>query len=113
MRRLVEAGPGGKIPVDTPAQRLYTRAKPAFFGLSYLRLWLADIRELTDGSRLYRSLLHVSRQAWRLASSPVFPEAPTPDPRLTPPRGEGQAPVHPCFMHLPNDGNIRVGEDRA
>jgi hypothetical protein len=53
MRRLVETGPGGKIPVDTPAQRLYTCAKPAFFGLSHLRRWLADIREPTDESRLY------------------------------------------------------------
>jgi hypothetical protein len=69
--------------------------------------------EYADESHLYRALLHVSGHAWSLASSPISPEALTPDPRLTPPCEEEHAPVYPDVAHLRRDGGLRRGEDHT
>ena len=69
--------------------------------------------ENADDSHLDRALLHVFGHAWSVATSPISPEAPTPDPRLTPPREEEHAQVHSDVAHLDRDGGLRRGEDHT
>src|ERR687887_2750521 len=92
---------GCQIPVDKSAPRPYTRAKLPFLGSSYQCLLLADIREPANGARLDRLFLHASRHPLSLASRAVSQEAPTPDPRLTPPREEGYLPGPSWFCSSP------------
>jgi hypothetical protein len=106
--------PGVYIPVDKPVQHPYTCTTPPCVGGScHLVLSLAEMRERADASRLDRPLLQASRHTWLLSSSPMSPEAPTPDPRLIPPCEEGDPSGSPGFARLRRDRCFLVVEDRA
>jgi hypothetical protein len=103
---------GRHISIDKPAHRPYTCVSyDASVHPSSTRHWSAG--RALDALRRDRLLPQASRHAWWLIPHPLSPEAPTPDPRLSPPCEEGDPSGNLGVARLRHDRNRLVEEDRA